>query len=100
MPQAPMVQLSPTLAPILPSAASAMALVQGVPGALPMVIMHTTLRAGIIGVGLLISGQRSGVVRTALVSSCAIESFVLVWAAWLRARAEAAPPPRAPSPGQ
>jgi hypothetical protein len=74
-------QLHPMIAPVLPSAASAMALVSGVPGALPLVIGHTCMRAGIISVGLLLSGQRGGIVRTALVSSLAIEAFVLAWAA-------------------
>jgi hypothetical protein len=73
--------LHPMLAPVLPSAASAMALVSGTPGALPLVIGHTCMRAGIISVGLLLSGQRGGVLRTAMVSSLAIETFVLAWAA-------------------
>lgn len=65
----------------LPSATSALALIRGEPGALPRVVAHTTLRAGIIGLGLTISGQRRGIVRSAIVASLAIESFVLVWAA-------------------
>jgi len=81
------VTLHPAIAPALPSATSALALVNGEPGALPIVIAHTTLRAGIIAIGLLVSGQRGGaVVRNALVSSLAIEAFVLGWAAWQRAR--------------
>jgi hypothetical protein len=80
------IALHPAIAPALPSATSALALVNGDPGALPMVLAHTTLRAGIIGVGLLISGQRRGVLRNALVASAAIEAFVLGWAAWQRAR--------------
>lgn len=87
-----LVQLHPSIAPVLPSAASAMALVSGVPGSLPMVMAHTAMRAGIIGVGLVVSGQRQHVVRTALVSSLAIEAFVLAWAAWLRSRSTGAPP--------
>lgn len=75
------------IAPVLPSASSAMALVQGEPGALPLVVGHTIMRAGIISVGLVLAGQRAGVMRTALVSSLAIEAFVLGWAAWLRSRA-------------
>ncbi len=81
-----MVALHPMLAPVLPSASSAMALVNGAPGALPLVVAHTGLRAAIIATGLVISGQRQHVVRTALVSSLAIEAFVLGWAAWLRSR--------------
>jgi hypothetical protein len=72
--------LLPALAPALPSATSALALVNGEPGALALVAAHTGLRAGIIGVGLLVSGQRRGVVKNALVASLAIETFVLGWA--------------------
>ena len=79
--------MTTSIVPVLPSASSAMALVEGQPGALPMVIAHTTLRAGIIGFGLMVSGQRQNVVRTALVSSLAIEAFVLAWAAYTRASA-------------
>jgi hypothetical protein len=89
------IQLHPMLAPVLPSAASAMALVNGEPGALPTVVAHTAMRAGIISVGLLISGQRQNVVRTALVSSLAIEAFVLGWAHWMKSRV---PPPLPPPP--
>lgn len=78
--------LHPAIAPALPSATSALALVNGEPGALPIVIAHTGLRAGIIGVGLLISGQRRGIFRNAIVASMAIEAFVLGWAAYQRAR--------------
>jgi hypothetical protein len=74
------VSLHPAIAPALPSATSALALVNGEPGALPIVIAHTTLRAGIIGVGLLVSGQRRGIVKNAFVASLAIETFVLGWA--------------------
>jgi hypothetical protein len=88
-----MIQLHPAIAPVLPSASSAMALVNGVPGALPMVMAHTAMRAGIISVGLVLSGQRQHVVRTALVSSLAIEAFVLAWAGWLRSRTPPVTPP-------
>jgi len=78
--------LHPAIAPALPSATSALALLNGEPGALPMVVAHTSLRAGIIAVGLLVAGQRRGVVKNALVASLAIEAFVLGWAAWQRSR--------------
>jgi hypothetical protein len=78
--------LHPAIAPALPSATSALALVNGEPGALPLVVAHTTLRAGIIGVGLLVSGQRHGVARNALVASVAIEAFVLGWALYQKSR--------------
>jgi hypothetical protein len=73
---------SQTTVPALPSASSALALARGETGALPLVVCHTALRAGIIGVGLYVSGQRRNLVRTALVSSVAIEAFVLGWAMW------------------
>jgi hypothetical protein len=84
--QAPSVQLHPALAATLPSANSAWALVTGQPGALPLVVCHTVLRAGIIGVGLAVAGQRQSLVKNALVSSLAIEAFVLGWAAWQKGR--------------
>jgi hypothetical protein len=70
----------------------------GEPGALPLVLAHTALRAGIIGVGLFIAGERRQIVRHALVSSLAIEAFVLGWAAYQRGRV-ADNPPRAPLGG-
>jgi hypothetical protein len=76
----PTLSLLPSVTPTLPSASSALALVNGTPGALPLVIMHTGLRAGIIATGLFVAGQRSHLIRTALVSSLAIEAFVLGWA--------------------
>lgn len=81
--------LHPTLAPALPSASSALALVNGQPGALPLVVVHTVLRAGIIGTGLVVASHLTDfrlparqVVKTALVSSLAIETFVLLWAGY------------------
>lgn len=78
--------LHPAIAPALPSATSALALINGERGALPLVIAHTTLRASIIGVGLLVAGQRRDVVKNAIVASLAIEAFVLGWAAWQKSR--------------
>jgi hypothetical protein len=68
------------MTPTLPSAGSAMAFVRGEPGAFPVVALHTLLRAGIIGAGLYVAGTRRNIVRTSLVSSLAIEAFVLCWA--------------------
>jgi hypothetical protein len=64
----------------LPSADAAKDLIKGVPGALPRVAGYTALRAGLIGAGLLLAGQRKGVTRGAVVASLAIEIFVLTWA--------------------
>lgn len=77
---APAVSLHPVLAATLPSASSAWSLVNGEPGALPLVLVHTALRAGIISVGLLVAGQKQ-IAKNAIVSSLAIEAFVLGWAA-------------------
>lgn len=81
--------LHPTLAPALPSASSALALMNGEPGALPLVLAHTALRAGIIGVGLVVAGglPPRKIAKTALVSSLAIEAFVLGWAAYQKGKA-------------
>ncbi len=76
----------------LPSQNSAMALVNGEPGAIPMVLAHTALRAGIIGAGLYVAGQRGRIIRTALVSSLAIETFVLLWAGYQKRQQVLAPP--------
>jgi hypothetical protein len=81
------ISLSPTFAPALPSASSALALMNGEPGSLPLVMAHTAIRAGIIGTGLYVAGHRCHLLRTALVSSLAIEAFVLGWAAYQRGRA-------------
>jgi hypothetical protein len=70
------------LVPALPSAASALAFVRGDPGSLLPMALHTVLRAGIIGTGLYVAGTRRNLVRTALVSSLAIETFVLAWAVY------------------
>ena|ERR1700682_2832344 len=79
--------------PTLPSAGSALAFVRGEPGALPVVALHTVLRAGIIGAGLYVAGTRRNIVRTAMVSSLAIEAFVLCWAVYQNNRAPVANAP-------
>src|SRR4029077_4842677 len=73
--------LHPALAPALPSAQSALALMNGEPGALPLVLVHTGLRAGIIVTGLWTAGHLTDfripprqILKTALVSSLAIET--------------------------
>ena len=77
--------LTPTQ-PALPSGNAALAFVQGQQGALPAVVGYTLLRAGLIGVGLYVAGQRRYIVRHALVSSLAIEAFVLGWAVYSQNR--------------
>lgn len=68
----------------LPSGTSAAALVSGDWKALPTAVLHTALRAALIGSGLLVAGERANTVRNAVAGSLAIEAFVLAWAAWKR----------------
>jgi hypothetical protein len=70
------------MCPALPSGSSAVALLNGDPGALPIAIGHTLLRSVLVGAGLLVAGERTHVVRNAIAGSLAIETFVLAWAAW------------------
>jgi hypothetical protein len=86
--------LHPALAPALPSASSALALMNGEPGALPLVLVHMGLRAGIIATGLWTAGHLTDfrlpprqILKTALVSSLAIEAFVLAWAGYQKGKA-------------
>lgn len=65
----------------LPSSTSATAFVNGEPGGLLGVVGHTVLRAGLIGAGLAIAGQRKGLVKGALMGSVMIELFVLGYVA-------------------
>jgi hypothetical protein len=66
----------------LPSGSSAVAVVSGDWSALPLAVAHTVLRAGLVGAGLLVAGERTHVIRNAIAGSLAIEAFVLGWAAW------------------
>jgi hypothetical protein len=70
----------------LPSGSSAAALVGGDWRALPTAVLHTTLRAALVGTGLLVAGERAHVVRNAVAGSLAIEAFVLSWAVWKKLR--------------
>jgi hypothetical protein len=47
---------------------------------------HTIVRAALVGAGLVVAGERTHVIRNAVAGSLAIETFVLGWAAWLKAR--------------
>jgi hypothetical protein len=66
----------------LPSAESAEALVGGDVGALPKVLLHTTVRGGLIGLGLYAAGMRGAknLVKFGLAGAVGIEVFVLLWA--------------------
>lgn len=80
LPPVPVVSPHPLVAAALPSASSALAFVQGQPGAWLPVAMHTAGRAGLIGIGLVLAGQKQNIVRSAIMGSLAIETFVLLWA--------------------
>lgn len=75
---------------VLPSGSSALSLVQGRPGAIGGVFLHTMLRAGLIGAGLAIAGERKHLVRNALAGSLAVEAFVLGFM-WWKVRSQASP---------
>lgn len=70
----------------LPSGSSAAALIDGDWNALPVAVGHTIVRAALVGAGLVVAGERTHVIRNAVAGSLAIETFVLGWAAWLKAR--------------
>jgi len=74
----------PACAAALPSGTSAARLIAGDASALPLAVLHTALRAALVGSGLYLAGERANVVRNAVAGSLAIESFVLAWAAWKR----------------
>jgi hypothetical protein len=61
----------------LPSVASAEDFWNGNPGGLMGVIVSTALRAGLVGVGLAIAGERKNLVKYSLAGALAIEAFVL-----------------------
>lgn len=70
----------------LPSAQSAAALVRGESGSFVRVVGHTLLRAGLIGVGLAIAGEREKLVRYSVAGALGIEAFVIGYAYWQRRR--------------
>lgn len=66
----------------LPSGESATELVHGDAGALPKVIFHTTIRAGLIAIAMYAAGMRSpkDLVKYSTAGAVGIEAFVLLWA--------------------
>lgn len=90
----------------LPSASSAMQLIEGDTSGIAPALLHTVLRAGLIGAGLYTSGIRGkDLVRGSVAGSLAIELFVLgyMWHArgslnklrrWLSASCSQAAAPR------
>lgn len=76
----PTVTPHPLVSAALPSASSALAFVQGQPGSFLPIVGHTLARAGLIGVGLRLAGQKEHLIRLAIMGSMSIEAFVLIWA--------------------
>lgn len=64
----------------LPSAEAAKAFVSGDMSAIGPIFVTTLMRAGLIGAGLYVVGQREGLVKGAVAGALAIEAFVLSWA--------------------
>lgn len=65
---------------ILPSAQSALSLVNGESGAVFSVLRDMTMRASLIGVGLYAVGERTALVKKSLYAAGAIEIAVLGFA--------------------
>ena len=66
----------------LPSGESATQLVHGDASALPKVIFHTTVRAGLIALAMYVAGMHSpkDLVKYSAAGALGIEAFVLLWA--------------------
>lgn len=63
----------------LPSASSARALVRGEASAIPLVLAHLALRAGLIAMGMYAVGVRQNILRASIGGAVGIEAFVLTW---------------------
>jgi hypothetical protein len=69
--------------PTLPSSESAQDLIDGKPGALPRVVAHTALRAGLVAVGMYAVGIRGrDLAFGALGGAIGIEMFVFGYRAY------------------
>ncbi len=64
----------------LPSEVAAKAFIRGEPGGLFDVTYWTLWRAGLIGAGLYVAGERQHLVRNALAGALAVELGVILWA--------------------
>lgn len=67
---------------VIPSANSALRLMQGESGALLYIGRDWLIRGAIIGTGLYLAGEREGLIKKSLFASGAIELVVLGCAAW------------------
>jgi hypothetical protein len=63
----------------LPSVAAAEDFFNGKPGGLSSVLLSTGLRAGLIGAGLYVAGERQRLLRYSIAGALAIEAFVLLY---------------------
>jgi len=63
----------------LPSSRSAIELVEGKPGALITVAMHTAARAVLIGTGLYLAGDRGNILAHASGAALTIQLFAIMW---------------------
>ena len=64
----------------LPSETAARALIRGEAGGLGAVVYWTLLRAGLIGTGLYVAGERQNLMRNAIAGALAVEVGVLLFA--------------------
>lgn len=78
-----MLGFSAARGPPLPSSESAYEVIDRVPGSIPKAIFYTAMRAGLIGAGMALAGERNAknLAKYALSGAAAIEIFALVWAA-------------------
>lgn len=70
----------------LPSGESAEALVAGDFKVLPKVVLHTGVRAALVGLAMYVAGMRlrAGLVKYSVAGALGIEAFVLLWALYER----------------
>ncbi len=69
--------------PSLPSSETAYQVVRGEGMGFVKLVRDLTVRAGLIGVGMFVAGEREHLIRNSLAGSAGIEVFVLGWV-WLR----------------
>jgi hypothetical protein len=77
-------ELQPPACAALPSGQAAYNLVSGDWSALLPVVGTMLARSALIGTGMAIGGEREHLVRNAVCGGLAVETFVLVWAAYKR----------------
>ncbi len=73
----------------LPSSSAVADLLDRKPGAWQDVALSTGLRAGLIGIGLAVAGEREALIKKSLFAAVAIEAFVIWYVATHREKAGA-----------